>query len=90
MFIPCAAQVLALECRLELPEAGCAVISIKRYLDLDASELDRYRPPSAEDLLTAVLGAYRAALGAMGNSGVQACPVMGPDLQRGLMLLADA
>ncbi len=64
------------------------MISIKRYLDLDASELDRYRPPSAEDLLTAVLGAYRAALGAMGNSGVQACPVMGPDLQRGLMLLA--
>ena len=47
------------------------MISIKKYLDLDTSELNKYRPPSPEDLLAAMLEAYRAALGAMGNSGEQ-------------------
>ncbi len=65
------------------------MISIKKYLELDASELNKYRPPNPEELLASVLEAYRAALSAMGSSGVRACPVMGPGLQRGLLLLAE-
>lgn len=66
------------------------MISIKKYLDLDSSEVNKCRPPSPEELLAAILEAYRAALGAMGNSGLQACPALGPGLQRGLMLLAES
>ena len=66
------------------------MISIKRYLDLDATELDKHRPPSAEDQSAALLEAYRAALGAMGGSGLRACPALGPGLQRALMVLAES
>jgi len=66
------------------------VISIKKYLDLDESEPGKYRPPGAEALLGAVLGAYRSALGAMGDCGLQACPPLGLDLRRGLSLLVEA
>ena len=66
------------------------MISIKKYLDLDSSELNKYRPPSPEELLASIVEAYRAALGAMGNSGLRACPALGPSLQRSLMLLAEA
>jgi len=69
---------------------GRAVISIKKYLDLDPSELNKYRPPSPEELLAAILEAYRAALGAMANSGLRACPALGPGLRHGLMLLAES
>jgi diguanylate cyclase (GGDEF)-like protein len=65
------------------------VISIKKYLDLNSTELNKHRPPSPEELATSTLEAYRAALGAMGNCGLRACPPLGPDLQRGLMLLAE-
>jgi diguanylate cyclase len=65
------------------------VISIKKYLDLDQSELSKYRPPTTEELLSGMLEAYRAALGGMGSSAVQACPAVGEDLQRRLMLLAE-
>jgi diguanylate cyclase (GGDEF)-like protein len=64
------------------------VISIKKYLDLDSSELNKYRPPSPEELAASALDAYRAALGAMGNCGLRACPPLGPELQHSLMLLA--
>jgi diguanylate cyclase (GGDEF)-like protein len=66
------------------------VISIKKYLELDASELNQYRTPSPEELAASTLDAYRAALGAMGNSGLRACPALGPGLQRSLMLLAGS
>ena len=66
------------------------MISIKKYLELDASELNKYRPPSPEELAASTLEAYRAALGAMGNSGLRACPALGPGLQRSLMLLAGS
>jgi diguanylate cyclase (GGDEF)-like protein len=65
------------------------VISIKKYLDLDESELNKYRPPSPEEVLASTLEAYRGALGAMGNCGLRACPTLGPDLQRSLMVLAE-
>ncbi len=66
------------------------MISIKKYLDLDSSELNKYRPPSPEELLAAILEAYQGALGAMGNSGLRACPALGPGLQHSLMLLAES
>jgi diguanylate cyclase (GGDEF)-like protein len=65
------------------------VISIKKYLDLDASELNKHRPPSPEEVLVSTLEAYRGALGAMGNCGLRACPTLGPDLQRSLMVLVE-
>ena len=66
------------------------MISIKKYLDLDSNELNKYRPPTSEELMASILEAYRGALGAMGNSGVRACPTLGPGLQRSLMLLAES
>jgi diguanylate cyclase (GGDEF)-like protein len=65
------------------------VISIKKYLDQDANELSKYRPPNPEELAGALSEAFRAALGAMGSSGVRACPTLGPSLQQSLMLLAE-
>ena len=66
------------------------VISIKKYLDLESSELNKYRPATSEELLSATLDAYRAALGAMGNSAVRACPAVGPGFQRSLMVLGES
>jgi diguanylate cyclase (GGDEF)-like protein len=65
------------------------VISIKKYLELEASELNKCRPPSPEELAASTLDAYRSALGAMGNCGLRACPPLGPALQHSLMLLAE-
>jgi diguanylate cyclase (GGDEF)-like protein len=45
------------------------VISLKRHMELNAQEL-----------FDSALHAYRAALGAMGACGAQACPPIGPDL----------
>ena len=66
------------------------MISIKKYLDLDSNELNKYRPPTSEELIASILEAYRGALSAMGNSGVRACPTLGPGLQRNLMLLSES
>ncbi|MGO8790611.1 MAG: GGDEF domain-containing protein [Terriglobia bacterium] len=66
------------------------MISIKKYLDLDSSELDKYRPLDPEELLASILEAYRAVLAAMGDSGVRACPALGPSLQHSLVLLAES
>jgi diguanylate cyclase (GGDEF)-like protein len=49
------------------------VISIKKYLDSNRDEL-----------LQSALECYRAALGAMGSSGAQACPQVGTTLQQSL------
>ena len=65
------------------------MISIKKYLDLDPTELNKYRTPDSEGLMAAILDAYRGALGAMGNSALRACPTLGPGLQRSLILLAE-
>jgi len=65
------------------------MISIKKYLDLDSSELNKYRPPSPEELAASTLEAYRGALAAMGNCGLRACPPLGPGLQHSLMLLVE-
>jgi diguanylate cyclase (GGDEF)-like protein len=54
------------------------VISIKKYLDLDPTELFK-----------ATLDSYRAALVAMGSCGVQACPTLGYSLQSSLLSLQE-
>ena len=54
------------------------VISLKRYLETNQKEL-----------LHSTLDSYRAALGAMGDSGAAACPVVGADLQRSLWKLQE-
>ena len=66
------------------------MISIKKYLDLNESDLKKYRPSSPEELAVSTLEAYRAALGAMGNCGLRACPTLGLALQRSLMRLAES
>jgi len=65
------------------------VISIKKYLDLDTSELRQYRAPTTEDLLASTSEAYRAALDTMANSGLQACPATGQGLRHELSLAAE-
>ncbi len=65
------------------------MISLKKYMDLDADELNKHLRPTSDDPLALVLESYRSALNAMGNCGVQACPTLGPDLQQSLMTLAD-
>jgi len=65
------------------------LISIKKYLDQDANELSKYRPPDPAELLAAMTEAYRASLGAMGSCSVRACATLGPPLQRSLMVLAE-
>jgi len=66
------------------------VISIKKYLDLNESQLNKLRPPAPEELANSMLVAYRAVLGAMGNCGVRACPTLGTPLQKSLMHLAES
>ena len=66
------------------------MISIKKYLDLDSRDLNKYRPPSQEELVASTLEAYRAVLAAMGNCGLRACPPLGPDLKQSLLVLAES
>jgi diguanylate cyclase (GGDEF)-like protein len=59
------------------------VISLKKYLDMDPSKLP-FAEPIPDKMVDAVLASYRSALMAMGKSGLQVCPAVGPDLQQGL------
>ncbi len=63
------------------------MISLKKYLEMN---LDKPKASKAEEaeLLPAIVQAYRSALLAMGTSAVEACPPVGPDLQRSLADLA--
>src|ERR1022692_864156 len=60
------------------------MISIKKYLDLNATELRRICPPTPDDLLTSISEAYRETLEKVGACGLQACPATGQDLRRNL------
>ena len=51
---------------------------------LDVISLKKLIDSNQEELLRCTLQAYRAALEAIGNSGVQACPPVGSQLQLGL------
>ncbi len=66
------------------------MISLKKYMDMDPNELNKHREASPAELLTLTLDSYRSALAAMGNCGAQACPTLGPDLQRSLLVLAES
>jgi diguanylate cyclase (GGDEF)-like protein len=59
------------------------VISLKKYLDMDPSQLPAAEP-EPNPLLDAVLKSYRSALMAMGKSGLQACPAVGAELQQNM------
>jgi diguanylate cyclase (GGDEF)-like protein len=65
------------------------VISIKKYLDLDANALNKFRPPSSDELKDALLRAYKSVLGAMGDCGAQVCPTTGANLQKHLAHSAE-
>lgn len=65
------------------------MISIKKYLDQDTNGANKCREAGPDELLTLTLDSYRSALAAMGSCGLQACPALGPDLQRGLMGLTE-
>ncbi len=60
------------------------MISLKKYLDMDPGK-DPGKPsstqPGLNELSSVILESYRSALLAMGNSGAQACPAVGSDLQ---------
>jgi len=62
------------------------MISLKKYLDSDRAVLEEDR----EDLLSAAVAAYDAALGQIGDSGLIACPAVGDVLKHKLMRLRAA
>ena len=59
------------------------MISLKKYLDMETDRL-LTEEPDPNDLASAALVSYRAALLSMGKNGVRACPALGSDLQRSL------
>jgi len=62
------------------------VISLKKYLEMKIHEPAASKVDPAE-LMPALLGAYRSALGAMGKSSIVACPTVSVDLQQNLNTL---
>ena len=62
------------------------LISIKKFLDMDVGE-PQLAEPALNDLFSVILQSYRAALLAMGNNSVTACPSVGSDLQHALARL---
>ncbi len=66
------------------------MISLKKYLEMEIHEtIHDPRPDKADpaELLPALPRLYRSALVAMGQSGAQACPAVGQDLQENLKTL---
>lgn len=60
------------------------MISLKKYLEQAANASAKSSRESAEELLPLVFAAYRSALEEMGNSGREACPALGQELQQNL------
>jgi len=70
------------------------MISIRKYLDGEhAVEALAPPPPKSPkgggDVLSAAVGAYRAALQAIGRASLEACAVTGPELDRELSAAAE-
>jgi diguanylate cyclase (GGDEF)-like protein len=65
------------------------MISLKKYLDASHLEPFEAEEPEAVGLLPNMLAAYRSALRAIAGSTVEACPVVGADLKRGLGKVED-
>ncbi len=71
------------------------MISIRKYLDgsVVAAESDSAKPDTRReetDLVAHFKAAYRSALAEMVRAGSEACPVLGPDLDRKLLGIADS
>jgi len=60
------------------------IISLKKYLDIAETGQTAGTSASDDNVLAALLGAYRSMLREMGNSCAAACPALGADLQRKL------
>ncbi|HEY1803272.1 MAG TPA: GGDEF domain-containing protein [Terracidiphilus sp.] len=60
------------------------MISLRKYLD--SQQIDSIKPSECSDgdMLLSVVDAYGCALMEMGNSSLEACPVMGEELKRNL------
>jgi diguanylate cyclase (GGDEF)-like protein len=67
------------------------VISLKKYLDMEIRQPIEEPGPGEIDpaVLPKLLECYRSALVAMGESGAQACPAVGHDLQGNLKTLEN-
>lgn len=69
------------------------MISIKKYLLAEAPAVAESPAPDLpkldDDLLPQALVAYRSALSNMGRCSVDACPALGPDLERNLNGIAQ-
>ena len=57
------------------------MISLKRYLEMEAPDANGDLPDGDKGLLIAFLSAYRSTLRAMGESATQACPPVGTELK---------
>jgi diguanylate cyclase (GGDEF)-like protein len=71
------------------------MISIRKYLDGTNEVADANSPlpqpiRKAGDLLALCIDAYRAALGAMGQASVDACPALGNSLDKALATIAES
>ena len=69
------------------------MISLKKYLDMEISEVPAEEVRAEEgsnELLHASLESYRGALQSMGENGARACPPVGSDLQLSMRKLAGS
>jgi diguanylate cyclase (GGDEF)-like protein len=64
------------------------VISLKKYLDMEA-EKPSSSEPDPRAVLSVALESYRAALLSMGMNGIRACPPVGSELHRWLADLSN-
>lgn len=60
------------------------MISLKKYLDSDPSDLPKVIRQDPREVLPAAIKAYRSALVEMGSCSTDACPSLGSDLKREL------
>ena len=66
------------------------MISIKKYLDQDATELSKYRPPNPRNSLARFRKPTARRWAPWAIAVLRACPTLGPPLQKSLMLLAES
>ncbi|MGB8012500.1 MAG: GGDEF domain-containing protein [Terriglobales bacterium] len=67
------------------------MISLKKYLDMEINEpvQEQLETGDPVELMPPLLESYRSALAAMAQSGAQACPFVGQDLQEKLKTLEN-
>ena len=71
-------------------EEGSSVISLKKYLDLNESDLKKLLPPDPNELLVSALtDSYRATLTVMGSCGGQVSPALDFGLKESLFRVGE-